>query len=68
MRREDELRLQDMLLAARNIASFVEGLSREEFLKDLEKQYAVLHGMEIIGEAAAYITDETKQRLDQIRW
>lgn len=68
MRREDALRLHDMLLAARNIATFVDALSKDEFLEDVEKQYAVLHGIEIIGEAAAYITDETKRQLDLIPW
>ena len=68
MRREDELRLLDMYLAARKVARFVEGLTKEQFLASDEKQYAVLHGLEIIGEAARYVSDEAKQELDLIPW
>ena len=34
-----------------NIEEFLAGVTREEFLGNVEKQYAVLRGLEIIGEA-----------------
>jgi len=68
VRREDELRLLDMYLAARKVARFVGGLSKEKFLANEEKQFAVLHGLEIIGEAARYVSDDAKQQLDLIPW
>lgn len=57
-----------MLLAARNIVTFVEGITKDLFLSDIEKQYAVLHAIEIIGEAASHVSDETKSQFDQIPW
>jgi uncharacterized protein with HEPN domain len=57
-----------MYLAARKVARFVGGLSKEKFLANEEKQFAVLHGLEIIGEAARYVSDDAKQQLDLIPW
>lgn len=57
-----------MYLAAGKVTKFVRGLSAEEFLDNEEKQFAVLHGLEIIGEAANFVTEETKQELDLIPW
>jgi len=45
--------LDQMLAASRNAASFVDGLSEEEFLADVKTQQAVAMNLIIIGEAAA---------------
>jgi len=47
--KRDDVYLRHILDAISNIERFVEGLSREEFFKNVEKQYAVLRGLEIIG-------------------
>ncbi|MBC7130136.1 DUF86 domain-containing protein [Candidatus Bathyarchaeota archaeon] len=49
--KRDSIYLQHVLDAILNIEKFLEGVTKEEFLKNVEKQYAVLRGLEIIGEA-----------------
>jgi len=66
--REDDVRLRDIEVAAQNIQSFVGGVTRAHFLANVEKQYAVLHALKIIGEAARLISDDTKERLSHVPW
>ena len=47
-RDRDRGRLQDILQAADNIASFTEGLSQEELTSDKLRYYAVVKNVEII--------------------
>lgn len=49
--KRDKAYLKHMLDAISNIEKFTESITKEEFLKNIEKQYAVLRGLEIIGEA-----------------
>jgi uncharacterized protein with HEPN domain len=48
--RGDEAYLKHILDAISNIERFTEGLTKEEFFRNVEKQYAVLRELEIIGE------------------
>ena len=50
------------------IEKFVEGLSYEEFKKDVKTVYAVIRCFEIIGEAVKNIPDEVLNRYPQIPW
>jgi uncharacterized protein with HEPN domain len=45
--RRDKAYLRHILDAISNIEKFVEGLTKEEFFKNVEKQYAVLRGLEM---------------------
>ncbi|MCC6027175.1 MAG: DUF86 domain-containing protein [Archaeoglobus sp.] len=47
---------------------FVEGLTKEEFFKNVEKQYAVLRGLEIIGEAAKNLSRELRAKYREVPW
>ncbi|NEQ66006.1 MAG: DUF86 domain-containing protein [Symploca sp. SIO2D2] len=60
--------LLDMLQAAQLLETFVEDVDREAFDNDLMRQAAVIRELEIIGEAARRISDETHQELTQIPW
>ena len=44
------------------------GVTKETFLENIEKQYAVLRGLEIIGEAAKNLSKELKTKYSQIPW
>jgi uncharacterized protein with HEPN domain len=66
--KRDDVYLRHILDAISNIERFVEGLSREEFFKNVEKQYAVLRGLEIIGEAAKNLSREVKVRHSEVPW
>lgn len=57
-----------MLEATDKVASFVQGMPQEQFLLDDKTQYAVVRGLEIIGEAAKKIPDAFKAANPQIPW
>jgi len=59
-------RLRDILEAARLIASYVKDTSETAFRIDVQKQDAVIRRIEIIGEAAAHLTDETRKAIPKL--
>ena len=61
-------RLQDILQAADNIISFIEGHSKEELASDKLRYFAVVKNVEIIGEAAFMLSLEFKEKHTQIPW
>jgi len=66
--RRDDARLLDMLLAAQDAVMFVSSLTREAFDGDRKTQYAVSRALEIVGEAASKVTDDTRERHPDIPW
>jgi uncharacterized protein with HEPN domain len=66
--RRDEAYLLDMLLAARKARQFVAGMTLEEFAASELHQNAVLRPLEVIGEAAARISQETRAAHPEIPW
>ncbi len=58
--------LQDILYSAQAIRSYLEGISREAFFSDCEKQDAVLRRFEIIGEAASRLSPETRAMFPEV--
>ena len=59
-------RLRDILDAARLIASYVKDTTEIAFGADLQKQDAVIRRIEIIGEAAAHLTNATRQAIPDL--
>jgi uncharacterized protein with HEPN domain len=53
-------RLRDILNSARLIGGYVREVTAEEFQADTEKQDAVMRRIEIIGEATAHLSPETR--------
>lgn len=64
----DPAYLLDMLEAARALESFVRGRTYEEFCSDLLLRSAVERQIEIIGEAARHVSDETRATRPDIPW
>ena len=60
MPRNDDAYLLDMLLAARDGVRFATGLTFAQFQGSRLQQYAILKAIEIVGEAAAHISVDTK--------
>ena len=60
--------LIDILEAAKLALAYVSGKSKDEFLEDTQCQDAVVRRLEIIGEAAGRISDETKSALPDVPW
>ena len=68
MPRDEDAYLLDMLLAARDGVRFATGLTFAQFKESRLQQYAVLKSIEIIGEAAAHISAETKNTHADLPW
>ena len=68
MPRDDSAYLIDMLLAARDAMSFTEGMSFDDFARDRRTQLSVLKSVEIVGEAAAQVSEEVRRANPDIPW
>ena len=68
MPRDDSAYLLDMLLAARDALSFTEGMSYSGFVFDRRTQLSVLKSVEIVGEAAAHVSEDTRRAHPDIPW
>jgi uncharacterized protein with HEPN domain len=64
----DEAYLLDMLIAARKAIEFVRDITWFQFKESELHQNAVLHPLEVIGEAARLISDETRRSHPEIPW
>ncbi len=68
MPRSEQLYLQDMLTAIGTIHSFLAGRSHDEFLQDSLLQAAVMLRLMTIGEAAAHLSTELRNRYPEVDW
>ena len=68
MNESDVIRLRHMLDAAREALSFVAGRSSEDLGRDRMLVLALIKEIEIIGEAASRISDESRKALPRIPW
>ena len=68
MPKADRVRLRHMLDAAREAVGFARGRSRADLHLDRMLALALVRCIEIIGEAAAQIGPETRQRHAAIPW
>ncbi len=60
--------LWDMRKAAREIAEFMQGVSYESFKDDKKLRYAIERQLLVIGEAAAHISNNLKEKHPEIPW
>ena len=67
-KREELLLLRDILDAGNKILKFSQGMNYQAFLEDDKTQDACIRNFEIIGEAAKYITEESRQKNPNISW
>ena len=66
--RPNDSYLLDMLVAARKAARFAQDIDYEQFTQSDLRQNAILKVLEIVGEAASRISDETKDAHPTIPW
>ena len=57
-----------MLLAARDAVSFAEGMSYADFARDRRTQLSILKSVEIVGEAASRLSEDTRRAHPSIPW
>ena len=66
MHRDDEIRLRHMLEAAREAVSFARGRDRVDLETDRQLVLSLVKDSEIVGEAAAQVTDPTRLQTPEI--
>lgn len=66
--KKDKAYLKHIVYVISNIEKFTESVSEEEFLRNLEKQYTVIRGLEIIGKATKNLSRELKSKWPEIPW
>lgn len=66
--RRDEERLQHMLEAAQKAFARTEGLTLEELRSNEDRVLALVHLLEILGEAAKAVSAETKEAHPELPW
>ena len=67
MQRDKEY-LLDIQEAAKLALTYIANKTKEEFLKDIQCQDAVIRRLEIIGEAAGRISEETRNAIPSLPW
>ena len=61
-------RIYHILQQAVSIRRRIEGLTKDEFLADIDKTEATLHGLTVIGEAVRAMDDDFKAKYPDVPW
>lgn len=68
MKREYGDYIEDILDAMNKVSKFTENMNFDEFSKDDKTVFAVVRGLEIIGEAVKNIPEEIEKKYPEIPW
>jgi uncharacterized protein with HEPN domain len=68
MQSRDLTSLLDILMAAKLVQEFLEGIERKTFEDDLMRQSAVIRQLEIIGEATKRLSSDLRDSYPEIPW
>jgi uncharacterized protein with HEPN domain len=68
MRDEDRIRILHMIDAAEAVAQFMEGRSRDDLDRDRMLLFALVHAIEVLGEAASKLSPDARAATPQIPW
>ena len=68
IQREDRIRMIHMLESAQRVARYCAGMTRETLAADEMRFLAVVKSIEVIGEAATKVSQETQTRVRGIDW
>jgi uncharacterized protein with HEPN domain len=68
MELSDEPRIAHMIEAAEAALRFASSRTREDLDDDEMLTFALVHAVEIVGEAASKVTPETRLRFPEVRW
>jgi len=64
----DKQRLQHILDAIDEVEAYTKGSTLDNFLHNSMMRFASVKQIEIIGEAANYLTKETKEKFSSVEW
>lgn len=65
---DDRVRLTHIAEALQNAIKFTIGRRREDLQTDIMLRFAILHAIQIVGEAAANLDPETRARHPDLPW
>jgi uncharacterized protein with HEPN domain len=65
---DDRLRLEHMLDTVHRIRGAVRGRARDDFERDEVRQLAVLHLIQILGEAASRVSAAVREQHPELPW
>jgi uncharacterized protein with HEPN domain len=68
MNPQDKLRLRDMLRECLRLRKFINGREAHDLEQDDLFLYALIHVIQVIGEAASKVTIATRQNYPDIEW
>jgi uncharacterized protein with HEPN domain len=68
MRADDRVRILHMIDAAESLEQFIAGRERTDLATDRMLLFAIIRAIELIGEAASRVTNETKDGIPDIPW
>ncbi len=68
MKKNDLLFIEHINDSIKNAENFVKGVSKDSFLKNKEKQHAVVRAIEVIGEAVKNISLAFRHKYSEIPW
>ncbi len=68
MPKDDLVRLQHMLDAARESLSFAKDKNRNDLYSDRMLALSIIKSIEIVGEAASTVTKEFREKYNEIPW
>jgi uncharacterized protein with HEPN domain len=68
MLRDDSVLVNDILDAIEEIENFTDDIEYEDMMEDKKLQYALVHLLEVIGEAANQVSDDYKQNHNMVPW
>lgn len=67
-KRDDAVFLYHIFEACQNIITMLKGITLADFLKNQEKQGAVLWNFQVIGEATKQLSEKMTQKYSQVEW
>lgn len=68
MRKDDNVYIQHIRECLNNIKSFLHNRTRQEFMANVMLSSAVIHQFMIMGEAANKVSEDFKEKYQQIPW
>jgi len=67
-KRDTVILVQDIYTALERLSAYIHGMDEETFLNDQKTIDAVTRNLEIVGEAARQIDEESRKRYPDIPW